>query len=702
MKRLTKRVLVGVVLAGIIPCMSLAEETVVQALENAGEIQEEKVMNVKSGEAVEDNVIAPVVPEVTADVMNEKPVVLAPTIVTASTMEMSLSEVVSSITVITAEMIEARKAQNLKEILQGVAGIDLAQNGGPGQLGSIFIRGAASERTLVLINGVPLNDPMSPAGNTDISRISLDNVKQIEIVRGPQSVVFGSGAMGGVVNIITQRGPEDAFLTMTAEGGKYGSWLGKLQAGGAWAGLAATVGASLEGTEGFSAARHSDDFVAAQPVPAMEDDGFRNLTLDVNLDYSAVSDLLFSLTNRLIRAMTEIDAYGGDYGDDPNFVSAYTQTAHRFDAVYQVFPDVWKTRMSAGLSQLDRVTNNDFDTDHPFDMTRSEYRSRTLTLDWHNQLDVMAGNHLALGVGYQQEQGMFNYYSEYLDYYTFMSAVSENNFAIRSTHTTGIYLEDQYTWEGLVVNAGVRYDEHDQYGGHTTYRVTPSYRLADWGTRVKATYGTAFNAPSLYQLYVEDIYSQGNPALEPETSMGWDIGVEQKIMDDKIMVSAAYFQTTYENQIDAPFDATVYKYVYTNLGKTETKGWEVEISVEPWDDLVCKIVYTKLTANDLTHEDTIGPEPLIRRADYQVAADILYTFQKASAALHVGHVGPRWDSGKKELESYTLLDMVLRYQAMPQAQVYVKLQNMLDEDYVEVSGYTTARFAAYAGIKIDL
>ena len=138
MKRLTKRVLVGVVLAGIIPCMSLAEETVVQALENAGEIQEEKVMNVKSGEAVEDNVIAPVVPEVTADVMNEKPVVLAPTIVTASTMEMSLSEVVSSITVITAEMIEARKAQNLKEILQGVAGIDLAQNGGPGQLGSIL------------------------------------------------------------------------------------------------------------------------------------------------------------------------------------------------------------------------------------------------------------------------------------------------------------------------------------------------------------------------------------------------------------------------------------------------------------------------------------------------------------------------------------------------------------------------------------
>jgi len=114
-------------------------------------------------------------------------------------------------------------------------------------------------------------------------------------------------------------------------------------------------------------------------------------------------------------------------------------------------------------------------------------------------------------------------------------------------------------WGDLVTTLGVRYDEHDQYGGQVTYRITPAYRYASTATLFKVTYGTAFNSPSLYQLYVDDVYSQGNPELEPETSVGWDVGLEQSLLEQQVVLGATYFQAKYTHQISASFDAGTFK-----------------------------------------------------------------------------------------------------------------------------------------------
>jgi vitamin B12 transporter len=632
----------------------------------------------------------------------EEPIVMEPLVVTASKIAAPISQVVSSITVITAADIAARKARNLKEILQGVVGVDLIQNGGSGQLSSVFVRGAASERTLIMINGVPIFDPMSPARNTNIAKIALDNVEQIEVVRGPQSVVFGSSAMGGVINIITKKGKAEPKIQIQAEGGKYGTLNTVLTANGVLGDLGFAMGASLASTEGFSAAKRSDDFVAFEPVPDMEADSNRSLSVDLNLDYQLSESIMVTLMNRLISSQTDIDAFAGDYGDDPNFTSGYTHAVNQLRADWEVMDNLWSSSLSVGINQMDRKTVNDTDADHAVDMSRGEYRSRTLGVDWDNQMKLPFGSTVAIGGRYQQEQGMSHYYSEYPDWNTGAPTVSESQFDVRSAHQFSVYAEERWEWEGLTTMLGARLDNHDQYGGQVTYRFTPAYKIEMTKTRVKASYGTAFNAPSLYQLYVDSAFSQGDPTLKPETSSGWEAGLEQFIWNDRIGVGATYFQTQYKDQIDAKQDMSSGKYVYTNTEKAETKGWEVSVQAEPLDNLVLGLTYTKLTANDLTNEDTLGPEPLPRRAHYQMAFDVQYAFLDALVALHIGHVGPRWDAGKIDLKPYTLLDLSASYQIIPQTQVYVKVNNLLDEDYVEVSGYSTSRFAVYSGIKIDL
>jgi len=370
------------------------------------------------------------------EITNE-PVRLEPMIVSASSIQMHLSEVASSITVITAEEIEARKAQDLKGVLLGVIGLDLAQNGGPGQLGSVFIRGADSARTLVMINGIPINDPITPARNTDISKISLDNVEQIEIVCGPQSVVFGSSAMSGIVNIITKKGSDVLQGSISVEAGKYSSLLAKLATSGSVGGIGYSLGASLENTEGFSAAKRSDDFVTSPPVSAMDNDGYRNLTLDFTLDYQLIPNLAFTLMNRYLTGDSEIDAYGGDYGDDPNFISKFVQTINQFSVNWDVLPGLWQQDFVIGMNQIDRSMHDAIDDAHPVDLSYSEYRSRNLTADWRHQVVLLTNNTLSLGLHYQQEQGMFHYYGEFLDYYIYQPTSSESSFAIRSAHQVG-------------------------------------------------------------------------------------------------------------------------------------------------------------------------------------------------------------------------------------------------------------------------
>jgi vitamin B12 transporter len=269
-----------------------------------------------------------------------------------------------------------------------------------------------------------------------------------------------------------------------------------------------------------------------------------------------------------------------------------------------------------------------------------------------------------------------------------------------------VYAEDLLTWENFTVLLGARSDTHDQFGSYFTYRLTPSYFLAETQSRFKATLGTAFNAPTLYQLYSP----YGNIKLKPEISQGWDVGVEQTLLSGPLKAGLTYFQSKFADQIDfytISYDPTTYeiKGEYRNLNRVETKGWEASLEAKPADTLTVRLAYSKLTANDLTQESTIGPLPLIRRADYRLALTALYNLSGFSGCLKVEQVDPRWDTDfltyeRIVLAPYTLANLLLAYDMTAWSQVYVRVQNMLDAFYAEVSGYGTSRFATYVGVKI--
>lgn len=615
-----------------------------------------------------------------------------PYVESGSHLRLPLSQIASSVEIITAEDLRAKKADTLAEALQGALGVDLVQNGGPGQLATLILRGAGSERTRVLLNGVPITDGIAPSRLTDISKLSLAQVERIEIIKGPQSVAHGSGALGGIINIVTAKAGDAWQGEAAAEGGSFDTYLGRFSVSGREAGVGVALGAALENTQGYSAAARGEE--AGAPAD-MDRDGFRGLTLDLSLDGRPLPDLSLNLMGRYLRAESELDAYAGAFGDDPNYLNTQGQWIQQVRADWKTVPEQWEQSVSLGWNQIDRAYDNPADPDHPFDRFHGAYQSREINGDWQHHLRAGKWSYLVVGAGYQEEQGGYEENSAYLDWWTGLPAESSASFGPVSAHLFNLYAEERLQWRTLTLTMGARHDRHDQFGGFTTYRVTPAYEAPGWNTRIKGSWGTGFNAPSLFQLYASDAYTQGNAGLKPETSTGWDAGVEQTWFEGRLRGEVTYFQTRYQDQISAPLDLATFRYVYQNLEQVETSGWEASLRIAPLQALDLRLHYTKLTA--IETEAGVA-QPLRLRSDYQFGGELRAQWETLSLQMQASRFGPRWDTGNVRLAAYTVVDAVLAYDYAEQSQVFVKLKNLFNEKYQAVYGYTAAPFAAYAGM----
>lgn len=634
------------------------------------------------------------------------------TVNSAATMSLPVAETASSVTVITRADIEASRVFYLDDLLRLVPGLNVTSSGGPGKLSSVFIRGAASERTVIMMDNIPLNDPSSPARTADISKIALGNVERIEIVRGPQSLAFGAGAMGGVINIITRRGRSSWTAGLSNAAGRYQTYLGRVTAEGPLGPWRLAMGGSLLSTEGFSAAKRSKEAESAalHPLPAMDPDGAKLLNLDLNLTGPVGPDMSLSLRNHYLKGKNELDNGAGDWADDLNATDETTEFIHRLSFKAGVLK-FWRQTLSLGLNQIDRHNDNPEDSMHVGAVSRSAYWGQLLVMDWRHQLDLPRKNILVMGAGYQQEKAQGLEHLEYDDWFGGGHVITESRFPTRSAHAADVYLEDQAPAGPFLTRVGLRYDHHDQFGGLLSYRLSETYELPFFHSRLRGSYGTAFNPPTLYQLYVQDAYSQGNPRLKPEESRGWELGYEQDLWEKRVSFSADYFVSHYVNQIDAPLDPLTRRYIYQNLDKTAVQGGEITLTARPHPALLLSATYTKLTANDITHEDSTGAEPLIRRADHQVSLEARWRWGGLTVSGDLKYVGPRWDkiydSGLNQvvqvaLNPYTLINMAVSYRFWKHATGFVRIQNLLDQDYVDVSGYNTSRINPQAGLEINL
>jgi len=611
-------------------------------------------------------------------------------VVTATRIETPAQEIASSVTVISGEELEQMKKTTVLEALEEILGLTIIQNGPAGGAASTFIRGANSEHTLFLMDGVELNDPISPARSFDLAHFLLDSIERIEILRGPQSTLYGSDALSGVVNIITKKGQGDPKLSLSSAGGSYGTFINTAGLNGSTEKIHYSFGVNYFQSSGFSSA-------SSEYEGNVEKDGYRNLSLSGRFGYRLNNNLEFDFILRTVKTRIDVDNFGGDYGDDPNNVQKNNAFFLKGELRTLLMGNRWEQKLGFSLVNNDRTYENPTDSTHPNDSEEGFFKSTLFKIDWQNNFFLHETNTLTCGIDHQQERGESEYYSDGI------WGPYSSIFPLQHAHTTGFYIQDKIKLGSKFFStAGIRLDNHTQFGTSTTFRLAPAYLIKATQTKLKATLGTAFKSPSLYQLYAPATFMGpiGNESLKPERSTGWDIGIEQYFLEGQILVSATYFRNDYTNLIQ--FDSLQ---GYTNVGDAESKGIELFTQVHSRSGLILNVSYTRAEARDLDANNY-----LLRRSKDKFSASILYPFlKKGNIRLSLIHIGKRedldfstWPAIRVTLPDYTLLNSVISCDLTRQIQIFLRIDNLLNEKYEMIKGYGTPGRSAYLGLNISL
>lgn len=618
----------------------------------------------------------------------EKEVILEKVVVTATRVETPMEEIASSVTVISSKEIERKQKTTVLEVLKGLPGLDVVQNGGVGGATSIFLRGANSEHTLVMIDGVEVNDPISPGRSYDFAHLTVDNIERIEVIRGPQSTLYGSDAIGGVVNIITKKGEGKPKFFLSAEGGSFTTFREAtgISGGNKWVNYSFAL--SRFDTEGISTASKKDG--------NYERDGYENTSLSAKLGFKPMDNLGIDFILRYMDAKTELDNFAGVGGDDPNYVQKSNQFLFKTQVGLSLFDQVWSQKLGLALNDHNRDIKNKKDSQHPFDYEKGRYDGQLLKFDWQHHLQLHKTNALTFGLEYEREEGKSKYYWESL------WGPGQSIFPKKTANIKGYYIQDEIKlWDRLFATLGIRIDDHSRFGSETTYRVAPAYLIKETDTKIKGTFGTGFKAPTLYQLFAPATLwgPIGNKDLKPEKSKGWDFGVEQNFFKNRVTLGATYFRNDFKDLIQ--FD---WGQGYINIAKAKTEGVELFASAKPIDDLTLRINYTYTD----TEDKTTG-EALIRRPKNKIGFDINYHFlNNGNVNLGVIYVGKRDDldfsispSRRVKLDQYTLVNLAVSYDITKNFQLFGRVENLLDKEYEEVKGFGTPGLSFFGGMKLS-
>jgi len=600
----------------------------------------------------------------------------------------------SSVTVITAEQIQQKGQVNVAEVLRGVPGLDVVRGSTPGSATSVFIRGAASEQTKVLIDGVPANDPISPGRAFDFGNLSVDNIERIEILRGPQSVLYGSDALGGVISIITRKGQGAANGQVSIFGGSFSTMNSAARVGGSNGAIYYSVAGSYFDTNGFSS--------ASSRLPGnVEKDGFQLGTLSTRTGWQPSENVNVDFTFRYNQGNVDIDKGGGANRDDVNDTNTLQQTVAGVRIATTSESGWYEQQLSFYVSDVKRATNSRTDPPIPpnTDFFTGYFRGNTQQVNWRNTLHLLdtetIGSSVTAGASYQTETGTSKSDS------SFFGFVSQDSFAKTSLDDGAVYGETQLrVYENWFTTVGVRSDHYNEYGANDTYRLTSLYRVPGSNTGFHGTLGTGFRAPTIYQRF--DPFS-GNANLDPERSKGWDVGVEQPLFDGLLVPNVTYFRNDFTSFID--FDQNTFQFF--NIPRVRTSGVEFSTLFVLTEQSTLTTAYTY---TDTDGPSTAVPPPLgenallLRRPRNKLGMTYNRRSQNGRVNWNVNgiYVGARDDaigfpSTRVVLADYVIVNTALTYDVSRSLQVLGRIDNLFNEKYEEISGFGVARISAYAG-----
>lgn len=602
-------------------------------------------------------------------------------IVSANRSVQSTEEVAQSVSVITLDEIVTRQSVAVSDLLRLVPGVTVTSNGGLGTATSVNIRGADSDQTVALIDGVKLNDPSSTGGGFNFGNLLTGNVERIEVVRGSQSVLWGSQAIGGVVNIVTRAPTEQPALNLS---GEYG-WRDTARVVGNVSGKAGPVAASLGAgylrTDGFSTFNEARG--------GKERDGYRSFSAQGKVVIALADAVSVDLRSWYSDGKTGIDGFPAptfSFGDTPEF--ARTRELVGYAGLNAALLDGrWRNRFAFTLTDTRRRNT---DLTGGTSVETFDAKGRNERFEYQGNIDL--SDAISAIAGAETEKARFR------------TSSYGAPFSVASARITSFY--GQLTVKpltGLSLSGGVRHDDHEIFGGKTTVSANGLFTPNGGDTIVRASYGEGFKAPSLFQLFSD----YGNTALRPETSHGWDAGITQKLLDGRIEVGATWFHRDTRNLINF-VSCTVLTGIcvgrpfgtYDNVAKARAQGLEFMLALRPVDRFRVQANYGYVDAINVATGLDLARRP---RHSVNLSADYDWLFGLKTGAT-ITHVSASYDnaSNSRKLEGYALVDLRAAFPVTRTVELYGRVENLFNEQYETTFRYGTPRRAAYAGVRLAL
>lgn len=561
-----------------------------------------------------------------------------------------------SMTVIDRAEMERRGARTVGDLLKETAGMRLTETGGPGQPTSAFVRGAGAEQTLVLLDGLPLNDASSVARAFDFSQLSIDGLERVEIYRGPETLRFGAGATGGVINLISQRGEGATRLKYAAETGSFQTMRLRAAHGGQLGRLRHNVYAHRSESEGIS---------ARAALPTAERDGTRTLSAGVAVGYDFSRVARADFTWRGQWTQTELDS-SGPQGDVPD--SDMRARTNSVSARYEerTWGDHLASSYLVGYQEETRDYHYGTFASALIPFAQIRFDGGNLQLQTRHAYETDAGDRLELVLQSSSER-----------------ARVENSREVRATDFSQAVLA-HHRWNAWTFSAGARHDGMTNAGDAWTSSFSPSFTAGD--TTVLARWATGVRQPSLAQLYS----AFGNRELKAELTRAWDLGVRQTFARGDINLT--YFDQTFLNMIafnPAPM-------TYANIGRARARGAELESGWTWTDTFSMRAAYTYLEARD---EQTGLALP--RRPAHAFTLGANWRWRSWEAGLNWRGVGAREDFadlGRVRLPYYDVWSARLALRVHERLSLSARAENLFGRVFEDVVGYGAPGFAAYVGV----
>lgn len=616
----------------------------------------------------------------------QKPELTEEIVVTANRLNTPGADVASSVTVITQEEIQRKQRTHLADLLREVPGLSVFSSGGPGKNTSVFIRGTNSDHTLVLIDGIEMNDPLGTARQYDFGNFSTQDIERIEVVRGSQSVLYGSDAIGGVIQIITKKGAGTLHGNVEAEYGAYHSYRLQGNVRGGDSKTNYSLGAGHQGTEGFPAADKNlgNQINTGQNLTTVTGDLGLELIPRTSLNLNArFSDSRFGLP--ATGGPPGYDAYGYRTGDDPNFTGTDRQGYGKIQ-LDSLLTESWDSKLAFSYSLNHRTSDHLPSSVNPTE-SHSTYDSKRLRGLFQNNLYTSDSNTVTLGIDSSIESGTS----------TVNEPITSPDSGIKdkSMLVTGVFAQDQWLSKTLFGTAGMRYDAYANVASQLTYRVAPGYKIPITKTVIRGSVGSGFKVPSLFQRFS----SYGDPNLQPERSLSYDVGVDQELGDPSTLFGITYFRTNFDQLIDYNFTTNR----YANKGRANSQGIEAGLRSKVFRDLAWNLTYTYTFARD----DQTGLV-LLRRPRHQLTAEVNYQISDRSQFGLLGrYLGNREDidavsAVRVEMPAFTVLYLTASYRVSDHLWAFGRIDNLLDQAYQEVNGFGTPGRSYFAGLIQDL